>query len=387
MVSSSCKKPVETQEVSSRLASRIAILSPWYPRHGHHAANTDAMYSQLRAEGYDVLLISPWSAAKKEKSLGTFFATRSQPLMKSSIVKVLTTTYCLVLLIAMRLFSKRPVLAHCIDASYGPLIFAVAALKQKISYLSLGNATPTPYEKGLKQALQRGLSIIAETDSIKRSWEDLHPSSTTTIPVAIDDVPSPRDKRESKANLKIPEESVVLLFFGTHREDKNYETPIAAVSKEKAQTRTIWLLFAGPTVSGESPATKMARAHFTNATVLDRFVDPDEVDSIFAASDIVVLSYGADYNKGSAVLLQAAAYLRPLLVSGPGYLENFVKAYSIGESFAASDPQDFFRGLCRLIQRSEQDPEWFQAGFAKVQSEHSWKALIPQYLKVWQRQV
>jgi hypothetical protein len=104
MVSSSCKKPVETQKVSSRLASRIAILSPWYPRHGHHAANTDAMYSQLRAEGYDVLLISPWSTAKKEKSLGTFFPTRSQQLMKSSIVKVLTTTYCPVLLIAMRLF-------------------------------------------------------------------------------------------------------------------------------------------------------------------------------------------------------------------------------------------------------------------------------------------
>ena len=146
-------------------------------------------------------------------------------------------------------------------------------------------------------------------------------------------------------------------------------------------------MFAGPTISGESPATKLARAHFTNATVLERFIGPDETDSIFAASDIVVLSYGADYYKGSAVLLQAAAYLRPLLVSGPGYLENFVKAYSIGESFAASDPQDFFRGLCRLIERSEQDPESFQAGFAKVQSEHSWKALIPQYLKVWQRQV
>jgi glycosyltransferase involved in cell wall biosynthesis len=387
VVSSSCKEPVEAREVSSGLAGRIAILSPWYSRHGHHAANTDALYSQLRANGYDALLISPWRAAKKENSLGAFFPTPSQQLLKSPIVKVLTTIYCLVLLIAVRLFSKRPVLAHCIDASYGPLIFAIVALKQKISYLSLGSATPTPYEKGLKRALRRGLSIVAETDSVKRSWEDLCAGSATTIPVAINEVPAPRDKRESKASLKIPEESVVLLFFGTHREDKDYETPIVAVSKQKSQTRTIWLLFAGPTVSGESPATKLARVYFTNATVLDRFVDPGEVDSIFAASDIVVLSYGTNYHKGSAVLLQAVAYSRPLLVGGPGYLEDFVKAYSIGESFAASDPQDFFRKLCHLIEKSEQDPVWFQAGFAKVRNEYSWNALIPRYLKVWQRQV
>jgi glycosyltransferase involved in cell wall biosynthesis len=182
-------------------------------------------------------------------------------------------------------------------------------------------------------------------------------------------VPPREAPAEVRLRLGIPHESTVMLLFGYIRDSKNLDLVIQAMGA----FHNLHLLVAG-TVStqGQKPLRYYQdlaksegvaeRCHWN-----DQFIPAAEVGNLFAASDVVLLTYSAAFRSASGVLNTAAAYHKPCLASaGQGSLASVVKNYQLGVWVEPDSVEAIRTGLAELLENPPV-PDW--AGY---EADHSW---------------
>jgi glycosyltransferase involved in cell wall biosynthesis len=173
----------------------------------------------------------------------------------------------------------------------------------------------------------------------------------TSIPFGPNLLPPPGRPREVvRASLGIPADAFVLLSFGFIRDNKNLDLALRALPDV---SDAVLVVAGGEQSTTQRPlsyygslAARLGvtdRCRFTGGTVSDV-----EAADLFAASDLVLLTYSRTFVSGSGVLTQAAAMQKPCLASGgAGPLTASVEAYRLGLIVDADDAGAIVQGIRR----------------------------------------
>lgn len=193
----------------------------------------------------------------------------------------------------------------------------------------------------------------------------------TVVPHGIYPYPPPTASREAvRRRLALPDDAPVLLAFGNIRDAKNLHLVIESLH----HCRRPYLIVAGRVQSaGQRPLAfyrKLAEqlGVADRCRWIERYVPAEEAANLFAAADVVVLTYSRAFRSASGVLALAANYQVPCLASsGSGPLKTLVQKYALGRWVEPDDLQALVAGLEDLLQHPPQ-PHW-----ARFREENSWR--------------
>jgi glycosyltransferase involved in cell wall biosynthesis len=178
---------------------------------------------------------------------------------------------------------------------------------------------------------------------------------------------------------------VVFLAFGQIRDGKNLDLFLRAMPRLPENVK---LLVAGKGDSGSSRPAAYYQKLAEELGVADRCrwdirrIPDEEVGDIFAACDVVLVTYSAKFRSASGVLNATVSARKPVLASsGPGPLKTVVEKYHLGELVKPDDAEEILRGASKLVPSSATDepatrhsllatppPAW-----DRYECENSWK--------------
>ena len=146
---------------------------------------------------------------------------------------------------------------------------------------------------------------------------------------------------------------VVFLAFGQIRDGKNLDLFIRAMTQLPENVK---LLVAGKGDSGSSKPPEFYQNLAQELGVADRCrwdirrIPQEEMGDIFAASDVVLVTYSAKFRSASGVLNAAVSARKPVLASsGSGPLKTVVEKYHLGVFVEPDAPEEVFRGSRQLM--------------------------------------
>jgi glycosyltransferase involved in cell wall biosynthesis len=183
--------------------------------------------------------------------------------------------------------------------------------------------------------------------------------------------PSPHLSRNG-----VPPEAVNLLYFGVIRPYKGLEDLVEAFhSLDDDEVQRFWLTVVGETWEGwDLPIKNLTRGrHRDRVTLVNRFVDDDEVAARFAGADAVVLPYHRSSASGPAHTAMSNGL--PLVVTAVGGLPAAVAGYDGAIIVPPRDPAalaDAIRRLPGFTGRRYRDP-------------HSWERTVELYEELMAR--
>jgi len=370
----------------------VVIVSPYTHLAGHYAAYTSQIVSAYaRAKGHapKTFTASPFSVPKTTTTIACASWTRLLASIRyrnrhwGSVYDTVLRNLEFVLCLKRALREEESPHIYCLDARHQSLFYYLRRTPNAFSHLCLGGPNPSDsvHRRDLyRQAFATNrLTFIVETEETRRQWEPIAGHHVVHIPVAIESpsivLPS---KTEARRSLGLPEDRLICLFFGTHREGKDYQLAIAATQTARSKP---FLVFAGPLISRNDPERLLEESGFSDAVVWKHNYADGEEASLFAACDAVVLPYAEGYTKGSAVLLQACKYERPVIATDTGHLAEFVRLHDTGLLFKAGSVKslaqcyDGIRNWC-----TSEHVEKIQ----NVKNRFSWDSLIRDYLRVFE---
>jgi glycosyltransferase involved in cell wall biosynthesis len=172
---------------------------------------------------------------------------------------------------------------------------------------------------------------------------------------------------------------IIFLAFGQIRDGKNLDLFLRAMTRLPENVK---LLVAG---KGDSGSSRPAAYYQNLAEELGvaarcrwdiRRIPEDEVGDIFAACDVVLVTYSAKFRSASGVLNAAVSARKPVLASsGLGPLKTVVEKYHLGVFVAPDDLGEILKGASKLVPSSatgkcefELQPEW-----ERYERENSWE--------------
>ena len=167
-----------------------------------------------------------------------------------------------------------------------------------------------------------------------------------------------------------PPGTLNLLYFGIIRPYKGLEDLVQAFgSLDDEEVNRYWLTVVGETWEGwDLPIRRIQSSrHHARITLVNRFVDDDEVGAYFAGADAVVLPYHRSSASGPAHV--AMSHGLPLVVTAVGGLPAAVADYEGAVLVPPRDPtalRDAIRRLPGLCGRRYKDP-------------HSWDRTVTRY--------
>lgn len=274
---------------------------------------------------------------------------------------------------------------HCIESRHRLLARAVIHSDLSFSTLCVGEpdaAMSASARSQYKRAFATGrLTFIVETEQVRQAWEELAGQHVIHIPAALPWASHrPLTQSATRARFGLPQSALICLFFGTHREGKDYQIAIEA-AKMSASVPFLW--FAGPLISGNDPVLLLEKSEYPNARCWNGYVPDEDVGPIFDACDIVVLPYANGYVKGSAVLLQACYFRKPVIATNTGHLREFVVQNQNGLLFdmdSAASLAAIFDELTHLKNVNRLESRFT---FERPDASFSWNKLIGRYLQIF----
>ena len=184
------------------------------------------------------------------------------------------------------------------------------------------------------------------------------------------DQPLPAVHREAPAG------TLNLLYFGIIRPYKGVADLIEAFGLlDDDEAENYWLTIVGEIWEGwDLPAQQIAsHRHQKRITLVNRFVDDDEVAAYFAGADAVVLPYHRSSASGPAHIAMSAGL--PLVITSVGGLPGAVAEYEgaiLVPPHDATALRDAIRDLPKLCGQTYKDP-------------HSWDRTVTRFADLMKR--
>jgi glycosyltransferase involved in cell wall biosynthesis len=200
--------------------------------------------------------------------------------------------------------------------------------------------------------------------------------------LGFDSVPSSLDSGRSTLDSSAPAD-VVFLAFGQIRDGKNLDLFLLAMTHLPKHVK---LLVAGKGDSGSSRPPEYYQKLAEELGVGDRCrwdirrIPEDEVGDIFAACDVVLVTYSAKFRSASGVLNAAVSARKQMLASsGAGPLKTVVEKYHLGVFVEPDDLEEIVRGASKFVPNSatEQPATRYQlpatSAWERYECENSWE--------------
>jgi glycosyltransferase involved in cell wall biosynthesis len=166
----------------------------------------------------------------------------------------------------------------------------------------------------------------------------------------------------------------VLLLFGNLRDDKNLDGLLEALAMQRDPR--IVLVCAGRDGARGHRTYDYYRGRIaalgldTRVTILDRYIEEQEIADLFALADLCMLTYRREFTSQSGVLNTAAYYSVPVLATPCACLREVIAQCHIGEVCGDDSADAIAEGLGKLLERVEAG-ERFE--FGDYRQRFSWK--------------
>lgn len=260
-----------------------------------------------------------------------------------------------------------PCLDHCLHACaafgspFGATPWGGLSMWRRFHYRRVGISGPVGTLRWVKERLflrllrQATLRCLFTLDESLILYRDEYQPSADKLVLLPDpcDLDGTADAGEARRRLGLPEGRAVVLVYGSITARKGVSELLSAMNRPDFPPQGDVLL-AGKVSADlqrtlEAPEVKRL-VERGRVRLIDRFVEPDEEPSLFAASDIVWLGYRDHYGP-SGVLVQAARARRPVLVPAAGILGWQTRRHRLGEIIDPFDPRSVIAGIERLLAR------------------------------------
>jgi glycosyltransferase involved in cell wall biosynthesis len=290
---------------------------------------------------------------------------------------------------ALRLSRRQPDAAlHFIGGSYWVVVVATLWFRRRFVYSLYGGllAGPASGAKALLRIFLRWLlrravgtdrlDFTCENELLRAEISALVGPHVRLIPYAIDDEEKPVSQAAARQRLGLPLDEKIILFFGTHRREKDYLTPLKGCLTLPTPPLA---LFVGKVISENDPRQAVAACAYPKASIVNEFVAEEMTKYYFAAADALVLSYEANFSRGSGVLIECCRYFRPMIASATPYFSAFLAQYPCGVTYTPGESASFAAAAQRLLA----DTSVFQAALERARRDHSWSSAADKYLELY----
>jgi len=386
--------------------SRVILVCPGAHYPAHNWTDTLQLIRALRNKGENAhtIIFSTTTEpipADLAGSVESVFPRAPGPLKQTTsgkwqerrfgrLVVVFETATCLIKAIFSSKRGKNETVLHFIGGSYWVVMLATI-LSRRLRFVAsvyggILEGEPAGLKAVIRGALKRivkraaatnRLDLICENELLREQIAPLLGVHIHLIPYAIDGSEKLRAQSEARQRLGLPAAEKMVLFFGTHRREKDYYTALKGCLE---LTDPPLALFVGKVISSNDPREVVARCNYPKSVVVDEFVPEEKAKDYFAAADVVALPYEADFSRGSGVLIECCRFMRPMVVSATPYFSPFVARYKCGVSYVAGDAASFAEAVKRVLA----NPEEFQPGLNQARRDHSWSTLIERYMELYQ---
>ena len=169
----------------------------------------------------------------------------------------------------------------------------------------------------------------------------------------------PRNKPsfiDARKKLGLPDDKKILLFFGSIRPNKGLDVLLKSMQKVCRHNPDVLLVIAGSLPRGMNfqPYTDIIEKLnlSENVKTFIEFIPDKDVDSYFAASDIVVLPY-IKFESQSGVLLRAYAHKKPVAASDIGAMGRIICTDKTGEVAQPGDEKWLASAINKVLKNLE----------------------------------
>jgi glycosyltransferase involved in cell wall biosynthesis len=155
-----------------------------------------------------------------------------------------------------------------------------------------------------------------------------------------------KDQKKSRNHLDLPNDKIILLFFGMIKKVKGLDVLLQSFRKAVDENPNIILLIAGKPWKDDFTAYQkiIDKKNLTEHVVLHtNFIPHELVKYYYCASDLVVLPYKKIYQSG--VLMMALSYEKPVLVSNLAPFKEIIADNENGFVFKSEDIDDLANKL------------------------------------------
>jgi glycosyltransferase involved in cell wall biosynthesis len=380
------------------------IVSPSAHYPSHNWPNSQALARALVGKGREVHLVvfSTTTDTIPPELLDHVTAVYSQPPAAwrgtatgqwqnrrwGGLFNVAETVTCL--LRALRLSRGRPdTVVHFIGGSYWVVLVAAILFRRRFVYSLYSGIMSGPAIGAkallrwfLKPLVQRAaatqrLEFITENEFLRAEVAALVGPHVRIVPYAINDEEESVSQADARQRLGLPPNEKILLFFGTHRLEKDYVTPLKGCLM---LPQTPLALFVGKVISENDPARVVATCQYPNARIVSEFVSEEMAKYYFAAADALVLPYEAGFSRGSGVLIECCRHRRPMIASATPYFSAFLAEYPCGVTYTPLGSESFAAAAQRLLA----DTTVFRAALERARRDHSWSSAAARYLEIYE---
>lgn len=166
------------------------------------------------------------------------------------------------------------------------------------------------------------------------------------VPIEI----HPANPTEARQKLGLAPDDFVLLLFGAMSDRKGVAETLAHIAAASLPRERTIVILAGPVAADyratyDAAVAEIAKCH--RVLRHDYFVAEEDIPHYFSAADVVLCVY-KNFNGSSGVLLHAASFGKPVLVSPGGVMADAIERHKFGEIVHLNDATSFSSALKRL---------------------------------------
>ena len=182
-----------------------------------------------------------------------------------------------------------------------------------------------------------------------------------------------KDKSKSRAILDLPQDKTILLFFGMIKKVKGLDVLLKSLRQVVDKDPDVVLLIAGKPWKNEFSIYQkiIDDNNLSNNVILHaKFIDYEDVEHYYCASDLVVLPYKKIYQSG--VLMMTLSYERPALVSDLPPLKEMITDNENGFLFESENEEDLTYKILEIISDKENLEKVRLKGIETVNTKYGW---------------
>jgi len=209
------------------------------------------------------------------------------------------------------------------------------------------------------------------------------PGRIRVIPDPVE-IPDERPaKRKARKRLDIPEQDLVLLFFGGFRHDKGIDLLLEAI--RTIDCLGLSVVFAGsPGDTTERDIREVQRAVPDGRVILRaEFIPHEMVNQYFTAADAVVLPYRSEYSGTSGILQRAAAMSRPVIATAAGDVGPTVEHNGLGIVVEPDSVPSLQRGIQQYRNNREEIETMVDSQAVRYAEANSYEAMVDQIYETY----
>jgi glycosyltransferase involved in cell wall biosynthesis len=202
-----------------------------------------------------------------------------------------------------------------------------------------GSAKRWPKESGFQKILRQGWlrQLIFLDEYLTAELQAKLPGAPIHyLPMRSPENFAPGDQAGARRQLGLPAGPRVFLFYGTGGRRKGLHLAVRAMRELPAETPAFLLCAGQMNPEGETARGLDELVRGNRAKLINRYVTSEEEKLCFAASDVVLLPY-MNHFVGSAVLSQATAAGRMVIVSDEGLTGKLARHHELGLLFPTGD--------------------------------------------------